>query len=91
MGGGAVVGTPVGDTGGTSANCSVDKVGALGSGRAEDDIAEVWVKPKTTNIYFTTPQQTPSTDMTSVKVLTFYKVYLVILIFAFCRPGRQTV
>ena len=40
LGGGAVIGTPVGDTGGTSANCSVDKVGAMNSGRAEDDIAE---------------------------------------------------
>ena len=55
LGGGAVIGTPVGDTGETSAkSCSVDKVGALGLGSAEDDNAEVWAKPKTTNIYFTT-------------------------------------
>ena len=42
LGGRAVIGTPVGDTGGTSVKCSVDKVGALIAGLAEDDIAKVW-------------------------------------------------
>ena len=42
MGGGAVVGTPVGDTGTeTSATVqSVDKVGALGTGNGQDGIAK---------------------------------------------------
>jgi hypothetical protein len=41
MGGGAVVGTPVDDTKpGTSGECSVDKVGEMGTGNGEKGIAK---------------------------------------------------
>ena len=42
LGGGEVTGSSVGDTGGTLVKCSVDKVGALFAGLAEDDTAKVW-------------------------------------------------